>query len=133
MATTGTPTEGSGTPISTDPETVSRDPFDTVMTFVPPSPQLPPPSPVKLNDTHNLGPVDPRSYSAVTGLRSIENFAIESEAGKGAYGTVVKAREKGPDGQPVGVSAFETMRCGRHERPVEELTPLTSSSDSRSS
>lgn len=49
------------------------------------------------------GPADPRTYSAVTtGLRSIESFVVQGEAGKGAYGLVRKVREKGPDGQAVG-------------------------------
>ncbi|CAH7684630.1 kinase-like domain-containing protein [Phakopsora pachyrhizi] len=47
-------------------------------------------------------PVDPRSYSAITGYRSIHSFALDSEAGRGAYGIVKNAREKGLDGQPVG-------------------------------
>lgn len=69
-----------------------------------------PTSAVLLDWVHNLGPVDPRKYSAVTGLRGIGDFVIEGEAGKGAYGTVRKAREKGPDGNAVGVSAF--LRTG---------------------
>ncbi|KDE06926.1 CAMK/CAMKL/PASK protein kinase [Microbotryum lychnidis-dioicae p1A1 Lamole] len=55
-----------------------------------------------LDPSHSLGAIDPRSYSAVTGRRSIDSFVIESEAGRGAYGTVQKAREKGPDGEPIG-------------------------------
>ncbi|ORY90318.1 kinase-like domain-containing protein [Leucosporidium creatinivorum] len=93
---TGTPVEG--TPASTAVD--SGNPFDQV-----PLEQLihqRPISPVQLDRRNNLGPVDPRSYSAVTGLRDISHFVIESEAGKGAYGTVVKAREKGPEGQAVG-------------------------------
>ena len=49
------------------------------------------------------GPVDPRSYSSRTGARSIKSFEIQGEAGKGAYGTVCMAREKGPDGIAVDV------------------------------
>ncbi|SCV67935.1 BQ2448_56 [Microbotryum intermedium] len=55
-----------------------------------------------LDPSHSLGAIDPRCYSAVTGRRSINSFVIESEAGRGAYGTVQKAREKGPDGEPTG-------------------------------
>ncbi|KAH9818532.1 kinase-like domain-containing protein [Melampsora americana] len=40
-------------------------------------------------------PIDPRSYSASTGYRSIDSFVIEGEAGKGAYGMVKKVRERG--------------------------------------
>lgn len=40
-------------------------------------------------------PIDPRSYSASTGYRTIDSFVIEAEAGKGAYGMVKKARERG--------------------------------------
>ncbi|EGF98155.1 uncharacterized protein MELLADRAFT_118591 [Melampsora larici-populina 98AG31] len=40
-------------------------------------------------------PIDPRSYSASTGYRSIDSFVIEGEAGKGAYGVVKKVRERG--------------------------------------
>lgn len=60
---------------------------------------------VDLDWTKPLGPVDPRTYSAVTGLRDIRSFVCEEEeAGKGAYGSVRRARERGPDGKPVGVS-----------------------------
>ena len=58
-------------------------------------------SPVAL-DFH--GPVDPRSYSARTGARTIADFVIESEAGKGAYGTVVRGHAKDANGKPEGVS-----------------------------
>lgn len=37
----------------------------------------------------------------------IDDYVIQSEAGKGAYGLVRRARRKGPDGLPVGVSAVE--------------------------
>ncbi|BGP52449.1 hypothetical protein JCM8202_002317 [Rhodotorula sphaerocarpa] len=58
---------------------------------------------VDLDWTKPLGPVDPRTYSAVTGLRDIRSFVCEEEeAGKGAYGSVRRARERGPDGKPVG-------------------------------
>lgn len=50
------------------------------------------------------GPADPRAYSAVTGLRDINSFVIQGEAGKGAYGLVRRVREKGADGRPTGVS-----------------------------
>lgn len=48
-------------------------------------------------------PIDPRSYSAVTGHRTIHSFAIEGDAGSGAYGIVKRARERalGPDGPPL--------------------------------
>jgi hypothetical protein len=36
----------------------------------------------------------------------IDDYVIQSEAGKGAYGLVRRARRKGPDGLPVGVSAI---------------------------
>lgn len=59
---------------------------------------------VSLDWSRAPGPVDPRTYSAVTGLRDIDAFVCEDgEAGKGAYGSVRRAREKGPDGQPIGV------------------------------
>ncbi|GAA5945397.1 hypothetical protein JCM3775_003882 [Rhodotorula graminis] len=58
---------------------------------------------VSLDWARPSGPVDPRTYSAVTGLRDIEAFMCEDgEAGKGAYGSVRRAREKGPDGKPIG-------------------------------
>lgn len=50
------------------------------------------------------GPIDPRRYSAVTGARDIDSFAVVSEAGRGAYGLVRKVREISEDGYPVGVS-----------------------------
>ena len=60
---------------------------------------------VDLDWTKPLGPVDPRTYSAITGLRDIRSFVCEQdEAGKGAYGSVRRARERGPDGKPIGVS-----------------------------
>lgn len=34
----------------------------------------------------------------------IDDYVIQSEAGKGAYGLVRRAKRKGPDGQPIGVS-----------------------------
>lgn len=46
--------------------------------------------PVSLQDT---GPVDPKRYSAVTGLRNINSFSVQREAGAGAYGSVVQATE----------------------------------------
>lgn len=49
------------------------------------------------------GPADPRAYSAVTGLRDINSFIVQGEAGKGAYGLVRRVREKGADGRPTGV------------------------------
>ncbi|KAK4046648.1 serine/threonine protein kinase [Microbotryomycetes sp. JL201] len=67
----------------------------------PPSP-VSPPSPVQFDRVTNLGPIDPRAYSFITGKRNIDSFVIEGEAGKGGYGSVVKAREKGSDGKPVG-------------------------------
>ncbi|GAA5969303.1 hypothetical protein JCM8115_006756 [Rhodotorula mucilaginosa] len=58
---------------------------------------------VDLDWTKPLGPVDPRTYSAITGLRDIRSFVCEQdEAGKGAYGSVRRARERGPDGKPIG-------------------------------
>ncbi|BGP44202.1 serine/threonine protein kinase [Rhodotorula kratochvilovae] len=60
-------------------------------------------APVSLDWTRPLGPVDPRTYSAVTGRRDIGSFVCEeTEAGKGAYGSVRRARERGRDGRPVG-------------------------------
>ncbi|KAH8920898.1 kinase-like protein [Atractiella rhizophila] len=47
-------------------------------------------------------PIDPQMYSAVTGARSVDDFILEGEAGKGAYGLVRRGREKGIDGEPVG-------------------------------
>ncbi|GJN91905.1 hypothetical protein Rhopal_004930-T1 [Rhodotorula paludigena] len=58
---------------------------------------------VDLDWSKPLGPVDPRTYSAVTGLRDINAFVCaDEEAGKGAYGSVRRARQKGPDGKAVG-------------------------------
>jgi hypothetical protein len=51
-----------------------------------------------------IGPIDPRAYSAVTGMRTVDSFVVQGEAGKGAYGLVRRVREKGPDGKAVGVS-----------------------------
>lgn len=69
---------------------------------------------VDLDWTKPLGPVDPRTYSAVTGLRDIRSFVCEDEeAGKGAYGSVRRARERGPDGKPIGVSRAS---LGEHTR-----------------
>jgi len=56
------------------------------------------------------GPIDPRKYSAKTGARSIHSFKIEGEAGQGAYGNVVKARELSSIGYPQGVSMFSRLR-----------------------
>ena len=39
------------------------------------------------------------------GGRGIEDYVILKEAGKGAYGLVMRAKVKGPNGEPVGVSA----------------------------
>lgn len=74
---------------------------------------LPTPPPIELpllpidldDETHYVqhGPVDPRRYSAYSGFRSIDDFVVEGQAGKGAYGTVRKARERGADGLPQGV------------------------------
>lgn len=36
----------------------------------------------------------------------IDDYVIQSEAGKGAYGLVRRAKRKGSDGQPIGVSVF---------------------------
>lgn len=60
------------------------------------------------------GPLDPRAYSAVTGLRSIKSFNVQGEAGKGAYGLVRKVRELGPDGRPTGVCIACCTTCFRH-------------------
>ncbi|GAA6021522.1 hypothetical protein JCM11491_006469 [Sporobolomyces phaffii] len=112
---------GGGTPLSTAPtpaldqeqETAgASSTLDEVQT--PYEPPFAPPSPardesgsvitaVELDWTKPLGPVDPRTYSAVTGLRDISSFIVDQEeAGKGAYGSVRRAREKGPRGQPIG-------------------------------
>lgn len=90
------------------PESLSRVPFcnDQADADVDLREHARPPSPVRLSWDSSLGPVDPRKYSAVSGLRTINDFVIEGEAGTGAYGTVRKAREKGPDGLAVGVSVL---------------------------
>ncbi|GAA5895702.1 hypothetical protein JCM5296_007396 [Sporobolomyces johnsonii] len=107
---------GSGTPQSTATTPFDRDPFATLSTSLPSTAETPeepalshsPPlaavgKPVDLDWTKPLGPVDPRTYSAVTGLRDIGSFVVEGEeAGKGAYGSVRRARERGPDGKAVG-------------------------------
>ncbi|GAA5954123.1 hypothetical protein JCM21900_002895 [Sporobolomyces salmonicolor] len=107
---------GSGTPQSTAPTPLDRDPFATLSSPLPstaetpeepPLPHSPPPpaegKPVDLDWTKPLGPVDPRTYSAVTGLRDIGSFVVDAqEAGKGAYGSVRRARERGSDGKAVG-------------------------------
>jgi len=113
---------GGGTPRSTAPtpsfDRSDQEPLTTPLTEVqtPYEPPFAPPSParddlgsiitaVDLDWTKPLGPVDPRTYSAVTGLRNIKSFVVEQEeAGKGAYGSVRRARERGPSGQAVGVS-----------------------------
>ena len=84
------------------------------------SPLIPPPSPSRASSPLPLtaiGPIDPRAYSAVTGMRSVDSFVVQGEAGKGAYGLVRRVREKGPDGKAVGVSrecsCFLTQVCDR--------------------
>jgi hypothetical protein len=72
---------------------------------IPPFSPSRPSSPVPLSA---LGPVDPRAYSAVTGLRSVRSFAVQAEAGKGAYGLVRKVKEVNPEGKPFGVS-YESL------------------------
>lgn len=49
-----------------------------------------------------IGPIDSRAYSAVTGLRTVRDFVVQGEAGKGAYGLVRKVRERGPEGRATG-------------------------------
>lgn len=68
---------------------------------------------IKFKRDPALGPIDPRQYSAYNGLRSIENFVMEGEAGKGAYGTVQRAREKDSNGLPKGVrySPLPILEC----------------------
>ncbi|MBW0492480.1 hypothetical protein O181_032195 [Austropuccinia psidii MF-1] len=62
-----------------------------------------PPRPCSLfHDGIVRKPIDPRSYSALTGHRSLQSFIIHSSAGSGAYGIVKYAHEKGSDGQPIG-------------------------------
>lgn len=39
------------------------------------------------------------------GGRGIDDYVILKEAGKGAYGLVMRAKLKGPKGEPVGVSS----------------------------
>ncbi|KAK4701119.1 hypothetical protein P7C70_g5117, partial [Phenoliferia sp. Uapishka_3] len=102
-STTGTPNAGT-------PATTRTTPFfDNIgegQVSQPDTENGRPSSPVKvdLDPVNCLGPVDPSKYSAVTGLRTINDFVVMGEAGKGAYGTVRKAREKGPDGLPTGPS-----------------------------
>lgn len=43
----------------------------------------------------------------------IDDYVIQSEAGKGAYGLVRRAKRKGPDGQPIGVSVFSSGSMSR--------------------
>ncbi|GAA6020320.1 hypothetical protein JCM10207_003225 [Rhodosporidiobolus poonsookiae] len=117
-----TPMEIAATPFDGDPF-ASTAPLDAAVpptpdifssasaTSVPSTPSLSAPSapsadsalaPVDLDWTRPLGPVDPRTYSAVTGLRDIESFVVMGdEAGRGAYGSVRRAREK-RDGRAVG-------------------------------
>ena len=45
------------------------------------------------------------------GGRGIEDYAILKEAGKGAYGLVMRAKVKGQRGEPVGVSAITSGFC----------------------
>ncbi|GAA5893185.1 hypothetical protein JCM6882_003907 [Rhodosporidiobolus microsporus] len=103
------------TPLSVAATPYDGDPFSSlapssVAQLIPPTPSVAPDTPsvpaarpVDLDWTKPLGPVDPRTYSAVTGLRDISSFVVEGdEAGKGAYGSVRRAREKGPDGKAVG-------------------------------
>ncbi|BGO88394.1 serine/threonine protein kinase [Rhodotorula toruloides] len=110
---------GLATPPSVAATPFDGDPFASTApasASLPPTPYIAPPSgddsqdvagrsgaAVDLDWTKPLGPVDPRTYSAVTGARDIRSFVCdEEEAGKGAYGSVRRAREKGKDGKPVG-------------------------------
>lgn len=69
-----------------------------------------PTSRVSLDWSKPMGPVDPRTYSAVTGLRDVRSFVVEDgegeEQGRGAYGSVRRARERGRDGKAVGVRSL---------------------------
>lgn len=47
------------------------------------------------------------------GGRGIDDYVILKEAGKGAYGLVMRAKVKGPKGEPVGVS-YERLILGQH-------------------
>ncbi|GAA5873694.1 hypothetical protein JCM8547_002676 [Rhodosporidiobolus lusitaniae] len=120
---------GNETPLTEAPTPYDGDPFSSLApssSLVPPTPGFFPPSqpssshlpsssssassapaaqaqPVDLNWSLPLGPVDPRTYSAVTGLRDIGSFVVEGdEAGRGAYGSVTRARERGRDGKGMG-------------------------------
>ncbi|GAA5828072.1 hypothetical protein JCM11251_005718 [Rhodosporidiobolus azoricus] len=114
-------TDGKGSPtVAVTPLSVAATPYDgdpfsslappDVSQYIPPTPSVAPDTPsiptaqpVDLDWTKPMGPVDPRTYSAVTGLRDINSFVVEGdEAGKGAYGSVRRAREKGKDGKAVG-------------------------------
>lgn len=116
---------GLATPLSVAATPFDGDPFASTApasASLPPTPYIPPPSDddlqvplgrdgtaVDLDWTKPLGPVDPRTYSAVTGMRDIRSFICdEEEAGKGAYGSVRRARERSKAGKPVGV---RSLRC----------------------
>lgn len=72
-----------------------------------------PPSFNRLDSTISLAPstgapsecATPTSETAGgLGGRGIDDYVILKEAGKGAYGLVMRAKVKGPKGDPVGVS-----------------------------
>jgi hypothetical protein len=90
--------------LSSNNPTRSRDSSPSISTASSIKDPVLPTTPIVLDMTNRLGPVDPRQYSAVTGFRTIDNFVIEGDAGKGAYGTVKRAREKSNTGEPIGVS-----------------------------
>jgi len=72
-----------------------------------------PPSFNRLDSTISLAPSigapsEPTTPTSETaggvGGRGIDDYVILKEAGKGAYGLVMRAKVKGPRGDPVGVS-----------------------------
>lgn len=55
------------------------------------------------------GPIDPKRYSAITGLRNINSFTVERDAGAGAYGSVVQAREISTGVSPQLTDLFQIL------------------------
>jgi hypothetical protein len=73
----------------------------------------------------------PNSETAAgMGGHGISDYVILKEAGKGAYGLVMRAKVKGPRGEPIGVNAIlNNTEVVHHQgaypsRLLEEVSPL---------
>jgi hypothetical protein len=77
------------------------------------------------------GPVDPRQYSVLTKARNFNSFFIQGSAGQGGYGSVVRARERSPDGWSTGVRLL--LAFSRRAKLKTTISPRSSSSLSSSS